>query len=146
MNTSSSNTKFAASLLFCLATVIMSGNFIFRRLLTTTTSPNTNVRLLLTNVNNVESAEKIAFGLVEKRLASCINILPGITSIYRWKGKVEKETEVTLMIKTTKDNYKDVENYLIGEKNHPYEVPELIEIKIDRGFEKYLQWVQDEVE
>ena len=138
-----------------ICVTLMSGSLLLRRWLTTTTKPiattittssnSTNVRLLITNVNNLNIAEKIASSLVDNRLAACVNILPGVVSVYRWKGKVEKETEVTLLIKTIENNYKKIEDFLINDKNHPYEVPELIEIKIENGFEKYLKWVNEEI-
>lgn len=90
-----------------------------------------------------ESAARIAAGkLVEERLAACVNILPGLTSLYRWEGKIETSEEVLLIIKTTRDAYPRLESTL--KACHPYELPEILAVAVDAGLPEYLQWVAHE--
>lgn len=78
---------------------------------------------------------------VEARLAACVNVvLPGIRSIYRWKGKVIVEKEVLVMLKTTEDRYRALEKAI--KRLHSYQVPEVIAVPIKRGSQQYLGWVR----
>lgn len=95
--------------------------------------------LVLNTCPDREIAEKIARALVEQNLAACINILPGLTSVYRWEGQIETTQEHLLIIKTHSDRYQAVETYL--RNNHPYELPEIIAVPIERGLTDYLQWI-----
>lgn len=103
----------------------------------------TDARIVLTTTVNKEEAEKIANALVERQLAACVNIVGPITSIYRWKGAIENESEFLLLIKTTEDAFEPLRN-AIGEL-HSYELPEFIEIGISRGEGKYLSWIEKSV-
>ncbi|MEY3200715.1 MAG: hypothetical protein RIR70_265 [Pseudomonadota bacterium] len=98
--------------------------------------------LVLTNLPDVESATSLARLLVESRLAACVNQLPAARSTYRWQDKIEIAEEVPLLIKTTADRYADVEQAI--RIAHPYEVPEIIALPIDRGLPEYLAWVASE--
>jgi periplasmic divalent cation tolerance protein len=89
-----------------------------------------------------EVAENIARALVEKRLAACVNLVPGIKSIYRWEGAVEEADEVLLIIKTASDRIEDLKNALPS--LHPYTVPELILVEINAGLKPYLDWINKE--
>lgn len=100
--------------------------------------------LILTNLPDVASAEKLAQTLVENRAAACVNVLAPCHSIYRWQGAVEKAHEVPLLIKTTAVNYARVEE--IVRAQHPYDVPELIAIPITHGLPAYLDWLATETE
>jgi len=100
----------------------------------------THIAVLCT-VPTFSVAQKIATELVTRRLAACCNILPGITSIYRWQGKVETDDELLMIIKSTEENYKAIENSI--KELHPYEVPEIISFPIRQGFNKYLQWINE---
>ena len=82
--------------------------------------------------------------LVEGGLAACVSILPGLTSVYRWQGKVETATEVPLLIKTTRAAYTHLETTLRA--HHPYELPEIIAVPVITGFPGYLQWVAQETQ
>ena len=84
-------------------------------------------------------ALQLANSLIDEKLAACINILPGLTSIYRWQGKRETGTEELLMIKTTQDNYPTLQARI--EELHPYELPEVIAVPIQAGLPAYLNWV-----
>ena len=100
--------------------------------------------LVLTNCPDAGVAETIASTVVEARLAACVNILPPARSVYRWQGKVESAEEVPLLIKTTQERYAAVEVEIRA--RHPYELPEIIALPIDRGLPAYLQWVRDETQ
>ncbi len=86
-----------------------------------------------------DTAEKIARLLVANNKVACVNILPGITSIYTWKGQVESAEEYLLLIKAHKDHYQAIETAL--RDHHPYELPEIIAVPIERGLPEYLQWI-----
>jgi len=100
--------------------------------------------LVLTNLPDVASAEKLAHALIEGRAAACVNVLAACRSIYRWQGGVETATEIPLLIKTTAANYPRVEE--IVRAQHPYDVPELIATPITHGLPAYLDWVAKETD
>ena len=85
------------------------------------------------------AAEKLGRGLVDARLAACVNAVPGVRSFYRWQGKVEADAEVQLVIKTRKDRFDAVAAWL--KANHPYEVPEIVALPAERVSAAYLEWV-----
>lgn len=84
-------------------------------------------------------AGRIAETLVEERLAACVNLLPGITSIYRWDGAVQRDPEVLLLIKTTSERVATLTDRL--RELHPYAIPEIIAVPIIDGLPDYLSWV-----
>ena len=88
-------------------------------------------------------ASNIAKQLVADRHAACVNILPGVQSIYYWAGQLCSDKEVMLMIKTTRAKYAELEVALLG--MHPYELPELIAVPVETGSQKYLSWVEDSI-
>jgi periplasmic divalent cation tolerance protein len=98
--------------------------------------------LVLTNLPDAASAEKLAHALVEARAAACVNVLAACRSIYRWQGAVETATEVPLLIKTTRAAYPLLEQTVRAQ--HPYDVPELIALPIKHGLPAYLDWVATE--
>ena len=88
-----------------------------------------------------KDAEKIVLELVESRSCACVNIISGVTSIYHWQGKLEKERESILLIKTESGKEGQIEEIL---KNiHPYELPELIVLPIKGGKKEYLEWISE---
>lgn len=88
-----------------------------------------------------EKGEEMARRILEKGLAACVNICD-IKSFYWWKGKIEENGEDLLIIKTTENVYKRLEEFI--REIHPYEMPEIIALEIDRGLDKYLKWVEEE--
>jgi len=102
-----------------------------------------DARVVLTTVGNREEAEKIANALVEAELAACVNIVGPIRSLYRWKGKVENAEEFLLVVKTLAPAYDDVEEVI--RELHSYELPECIAIRVEKGSEPYLEWIEDSV-
>jgi periplasmic divalent cation tolerance protein len=97
--------------------------------------------ILFVTVPNRDDAARIAEALVAERLAACVNIVPGIESIYRWEGKVARDQELLLIIKTTSERYAEVERRV--KELHSYTTPEVIAMKIERGSYEYLKWLQD---
>jgi periplasmic divalent cation tolerance protein len=88
------------------------------------------------------TAERIATALVDERLAACVNILPGLRSVYRWQDRVETADEVLLLVKTSAAAYPALQDRL--RELHPYELPELLAVESASGLPAYLQWVADE--
>ncbi|HUP95544.1 MAG TPA: divalent-cation tolerance protein CutA [Burkholderiales bacterium] len=98
--------------------------------------------LVLTTLPEREAALKLARALVEKRLAACVNILSGCTSVYRWQDNLEHAEEVPLLIKTRAGRYAELEAAI--RSLHPYEVPEIIAVPVVQGLADYLGWVAEE--
>ena len=101
-----------------------------------------DVVIVLSTVPDDASAEKIARALVDERLAACVNVLPPMTSIYRWKGAVERDTERQLVMKTTRGSLPALEKRL--KALHSYEVPEFVVLDISGGG-AYFDWVREQV-
>ena len=98
--------------------------------------------LVITNVPDRAVAERLADMLIEKQLAACVNILAPCRSVYRWKGGVQHDEEHPMLIKTTAERYAALEQAL--RSGHPYELPEIIAVPIERGLPAYLDWVAAE--
>jgi periplasmic divalent cation tolerance protein len=104
----------------------------------------TDKRIVLCTAGSEEEARKIARHLVEQRLASCVNIVPQIESIYRWQGNVDSAREWLLLIKTTVEKFPDVRDAIRG--LHSYELPECISINVEDGSAAYLEWIGQSVQ
>ncbi len=102
---------------------------------------NTQTGLVLSTFSDSAAAAKVLDGLLENRLAACVQTMP-IQSAYRWKGAVNREAEVLALIKTKASLYPEVEAFI--RSAHPYEVPEIIWVPIAAGLPAYLQWIAGE--
>lgn len=100
-------------------------------------NPGIGSVVVLCTFPDVEKARAIAAELVERRLAACVNLLPGVESIYRWEGKVERAGELLAVIKTTR--YPELEAAL--KELHPYVVPEILALPVEAGLAGYLKWL-----
>ena len=99
----------------------------------------TDVQIVLCTVPDRETGEQIANTLVTEQLAACVNIIPGITSVYRWKGAVEQDQEALLLIKTGQDRWLPLQERIRA--LHPYELPEIIAVPIHTGQTDYIEWI-----
>lgn len=104
---------------------------------------STDYQLVLCTCPTQAVAETLAHHLVESKLAACVNIVPNLTSIFSWAGKIETTTEVLLILKTTSEAYSRLETTLL--ENHPYDCPEIIGFPIKHGYRGYLQWITENV-
>ena len=95
--------------------------------------------VVLTTCETPEEADRIASALVESRLAACVNVVPGVRSVYRWKGAVERAQEVLLLVKTSRTLLEAVQAEI--ERVHTYELPEAVALPIVDGSERYLEWI-----
>ncbi len=100
------------------------------------------VLLVLTNLPDRDSAQRIAHSLIENHAAACVNIMAECNSVYRWQGGVESASEIPLLIKTTRSAYPRVQELI--QSQHPYELPEIIAVSCTAGLPAYLQWVTQE--
>lgn len=101
------------------------------------------VRVVLTTFPDLATARRIGRLLVEEGLAACINLLPGLESIYRWQGKVEEAEEILGVLKTTTDDYQALEQRLAA--LHPYEVPEIVALEPAAVSARYAEWLTGSV-
>lgn len=88
-----------------------------------------------------EEADKLSRGLVEEKLAFCVNAVPGIQSTYQWEGKIHVDDEILLIVKTRQDRYEALEQWV--KQNHSYDVPEIISLPIQKGLPEYVQAIDD---
>lgn len=98
--------------------------------------------VVFSNCGSAAEARKVARHLVERRLAACVNIVPGVRSIYHWQGKIEDEREWMLVIKSTRPLFEQLQSEL--RKVHSYQVPEVIALAVVDGSPDYLGWIDKE--
>lgn len=98
--------------------------------------------VVFSNCGTAEEAHRVARGLVESRLAACVNIIPGIRSVYHWQGSIEEASEWTLLIKTRRSLFQRLSMEL--RSIHSYQVPEVIAVPIVDGQQDYLEWIERE--
>ncbi len=99
--------------------------------------------MVMTTVGSEEQAVVIADALVNKKVAACVNIIPSIRSIYRFKGKVWDDEEYLLMIKSTQNNYNEIEKTIT--ELHNYEIPEILSFPMEKGSKNFLNWIEESV-
>ena len=104
----------------------------------------TDKRLVLTTAGSRDEARRIADALVSRKLAACVNIISGMESIYRWKGKTEESEEWLLLIKTTSAAFERVRDAI--KEMHSYQLPECMALVIEDGSAEYLHWIDESVE
>jgi periplasmic divalent cation tolerance protein len=95
--------------------------------------------LILSTAPDADVGARLARGLVEAHLAACVNLVPGVRSIYRWEGEVQDDPEVQLLIKSRRGRFAALASWL--EEHHPYDVPEIVALPIATGSPAYLEWV-----
>jgi len=101
--------------------------------------PDVSCLVVLITVPGREEAERIAEVLVQERWAACVNILPSVTSLFWWEGRMDREEELLLVVKTRRDLFPSLASRV--KQLHPYTVPEIIGLPIVEGWGDYLQWV-----
>ncbi len=99
----------------------------------------TPYQMIFCTCPDFDTANRIARHLVTARLAACINILPAVTSVYEWQGEIETAQEQLLLIKSSQPHYAKIEAEI--KTLHPYEVPEIIALNIEKGLPAYLKWI-----
>jgi periplasmic divalent cation tolerance protein len=100
------------------------------------------VIVVLSTFPTVDKASEVASILVEERLAACVNVVPGLTSIYRWEGGIARDAEALVLIKTTRGRFEALAARLA--ELHPYELPEIVALEAPIGSQSYLDWVRAE--
>jgi periplasmic divalent cation tolerance protein len=101
-------------------------------------------RLVLTTCPSMEEAEALAEKILQARLAACVNIVPGVKSLYEWKGKLERDQEFLLLIKSRSEGFPELEKLV--QSSHSYELPELIAVPIEQGLAPYLNWIDTQLD
>lgn len=99
--------------------------------------------LVLCSFSDVTEAKSCATELVKQNLVGCVNLITDVTSFYEWEDELKEDTECLLVIKTTRDNYENVESFL--KANHSYEIPEIIAVPIIKGSVEYLKWLNNAI-
>ena len=98
------------------------------------------VLAVLMTAPDADTGERIGAQLVRERLAACANVVPGVVSVYRWEGQVQRDSEVLVILKTTVDRVDALKDRAVA--LHPYEVPEVIALPVTAGHAPYLEWVR----
>lgn len=99
--------------------------------------------LVQCTIDTPQQATELAEILVDAQACACVNIVPGLQSIYRWQGQIEHDSETLLLIKTTQAGYAQLEALI--QQHHPYDVPEIIALPISHGSKDYLTWLSQQV-
>lgn len=103
----------------------------------------TGARVVLVTAPSPEVGAALGRALVDERLAACVNVIPGLTSIYRWQGQRQEASECLLLIKTDESRYAALERRLL--ELHPYTVPEVLALPVERGAPAYVEWLRESV-
>jgi periplasmic divalent cation tolerance protein len=102
----------------------------------------TDAMLVLTTLPSAEAAAELAKAVVEEKLAACANLLPAVRSIYRWQGRVQDESEVLVLFKTRQEHFERLKSRVL--ELHPYEIPEVLAVPVEQGYQAYLDWLAQE--
>jgi periplasmic divalent cation tolerance protein len=102
----------------------------------------TDAMLVLTTLPSAEAAAELAKAVVGEKLAACANLLPAVRSIYRWQGRVQDESEVLVLFKTRQEHFERLKARLL--ELHPYEIPEVLAVPVEQGYQAYLDWLGQE--
>lgn len=97
------------------------------------------VRVVLVTAPDRETGRKLARAVTEARLAACGNVIPGLTSVYRWEGRIEEDEEVLILFKTTESSLSSMMDMIV--ELHPYEIPEFLALHVSTGHLPYMEWV-----
>ena len=97
--------------------------------------------LVLCTVPDADTGRSLASALVDARQAACVNVLPGLTSVYRWQGEVQQDAECLLLIKTRRDRFEELCSFVRA--RHPYELPEIVAVPMVDGLPAYLAWIDN---
>jgi periplasmic divalent cation tolerance protein len=100
-------------------------------------------RVVLVTAPSPDVGAALGRALVDERLAACVNVIPGLTSIYRWQGQREEASECLLVIKTDETRYAELERRVL--ELHPYTIPEVLALPVERGAPAYVEWLRDSV-
>jgi periplasmic divalent cation tolerance protein len=102
----------------------------------------TDAMLVFTTLPSAEAAAELAKAVVGEKLAACANLLPAVRSIYRWQGRVQDESEVLVLFKTRQEHFERLKARLL--ELHPYEIPEVLAVPVEQGYQAYLDWLGQE--
>jgi len=105
---------------------------------------DSRVCAVLVTVPDAATGEALGRALVGERLAACVNVVPGVVSVYRWEGSIQRDSEALLILKTTAAGVEALSDGIV--RLHPYDVPEVLALPVVGGHGPYLRWVEDEVE
>jgi len=105
---------------------------------------NNDYYVVLCTCPTAQIANQLAKQLIIDKLAACVNVLPNLVSHYSWQGQLTSDAECLLIIKTTKDNYENLEHAI--KTQHPYECPEIIALPIAQGAQNYLSWITQQID
>jgi len=95
--------------------------------------------LVMTTISDIDTGKLLARQIIEQQLVACCNIVPGVTSIYRWKDELHEDQECLLVMKTVENRYTQLSKFIL--QQHPYETPELIVLPVTESTQEYLSWV-----
>ena len=104
----------------------------------------TEAMIAITTVPDRDTAERLAQGMLERRLVACVNILPDISSFYWWQDRLERADEVLVFMKTTHDRWPELEAFM--REQHPYNTPEMLALPISTALDTYYEWIQKETQ
>ena len=102
----------------------------------------TDAMLVLTTLPNADAAAELARSVVNEKLAACANLFPALRSIYKWQTKMQDENEVLVLFKTRQEHFERLKSRIL--ELHPYEVPEVLAIPVEQGYQAYLDWLATE--